>query len=350
MNSYDTLEIPHFFYKKKICILGGLEQFKDEFQKKLSSNCLPIQNKRNIGVNISKIDYLYKSEQKFEYLLWNIDCGQHRASLRTIFYSGADAIIIFISEKRIDQIRQYFNEIQTRFPEILLLFCIITDKMSKEEIIDSYLKHEQFWTNIKKNSFQIEEISEVKKIFNQISQVFEDKVSMKNYGNKFIIDFISIKSLHGLKEIIDECCEYYEPETPSYFIQKNANSKLLRKYIRTLVLDVDFQSNSWIRVRNKEFGTFSINLKNGNVIYYPKICESCRVRKCSKVEKLPKSICIEADDRNGWTNIKGFTQNELLILTKIIALKEGNEKNLPRSVLNQIQKVNYCKKHKGKKI
>ncbi|MFX1427935.1 MAG: hypothetical protein ACFFBE_15885, partial [Promethearchaeota archaeon] len=234
------------------------------------------------------------------------------------------------------------------FPEIILIFCIITEKMSKEEIINSYFKKEQFSSNIKENRFQIKEISDPNEIFNQISQVFEEKANIKNFGKNFIINFISIKSLLGLKEFTDECHDYYEPETHSLAIKQNANSKLLRKYIRTLVLDINFESKSWVKIENKDFGTFSINLRNGNVNYYPIICESCKVRKCSKFENIPYSLCIEPDERNGWTNIKGFTQNELLILTKILALKEGNELNLPKSILNQIRKLNICKKYKRK--
>ena len=98
MNSCELLEPIEQYLKKKICLLGGTELYKNEFQKKISSNCLPIENKENIGVNISRIEYFYqltKKYQKFEFLLWNIDCRQRRSFLRTIFYNGAEAMVIF---------------------------------------------------------------------------------------------------------------------------------------------------------------------------------------------------------------------------------------------------------------
>ena len=56
MSSLESPLQENYVLKKKICVLGGVEDYKDEFQKELSSNALPIENKRNIGVNISKID------------------------------------------------------------------------------------------------------------------------------------------------------------------------------------------------------------------------------------------------------------------------------------------------------
>ncbi len=342
MNSYETLETFQFYFKKKLCILGGQEKFKNEFQKCLSSSCLPIENKQNIGVNISKIDYFYKPKQKFEYLLWNIDCGQRRAFLRTIFYSGADAIIIFISETKIDQIRQYFDELQSKIPEIPLIFCIILEKRSKKEIINSYFINEEFSSIIKKTSFKIKEITDPIEILNQVSSIFKKKARIKELENRFFIDFIPLTSLFGHRGIRDECNEYYEPETHTLRISQIINTDLLIKYLQKIDLAIDFDYLNWIKIKNKIFGTFSIYLKNGNVYYFPKVCEKCKDKNCSKFKKAPYYICIEAGDSNGWTNIKGFNQNELLILTKVFALKEGDEKSLPKSVIKQIKKINIC--------
>ena len=342
MNSYETLETYQFYFKKKIIILGGQEKIKDEFQKRLSSSCLPIENKQNIGVNISKIDYFYEPKYKFEYLLWNIDCGQRRAFLRTIFYSGADAIIIFISETKIDQIRQYFDELQSKIPEIPLIFCIILEKHSKKEIINSYFINEEFSSIIKENSFKIKEITDPIEILNQVSSIFKKKAKIKELENRFFIDFISLSSLFGHRGIRDECNEYYEPETHTLRISQIINTDLLSKYLQKIDLAIDFDYLNWIKIKNKIFGTFSIDLKNGNVYYFPKVCEKCKDKNCSKFKKAPYYICIEAGDSNGWTNIKGFNQNELLILTKVFALSEGDEKSLPKSVINNINKINIC--------
>ncbi len=342
MNSYETLETLQFYYKKKIVILGGLEQTKNKFQESLSSNCLPIQNKENIGVNISKIDYFYKPKQKFEYLLWNIDCGQRRAFLRTVFYSGADAIIIFISESKIDQFRQYFNELQSKIPDIPLLFCIILEKHSREKTLNYLIINEEINLIIEENNFKMKEISDPDEILKQISKFLKKKAKMKEIENKFIINFITHTSLFGHKEIRDECDEYYEPETQTLKINQIVNTNLLSKYLHKLDLEIDFDYLNWVKIENKHFGWFSIYLKNGNAYYFPKICEKCKDKNCPKFKKSPYYICIEVGDSNGWTNIKGFNQSELLILTKVFALKEGDETNLPKSIIKQIKNINSC--------
>ncbi|MFX1376464.1 MAG: hypothetical protein ACFFA0_11665 [Promethearchaeota archaeon] len=349
MNSIETLEAYHFYFKKKVCILGGQETYKDEFQKILSSNYLSIENKQNIGVNISKIDFLYKPKQKFEFLLWNIDCGQQRAFLRTIFYSGADAIIIFISENKINQIRQYFEEVIARIPEVILIFCIILEKHTKKEIIDIYFNHEEIRSIINEYNFQINEINEANEIFNEVSSFVKRKIKNKNLESSFIINFISLSSLFGNRSIRDECNDYFEPVTHRLRVNQTINTELLSSYIEKLDLEIEFDYLNWIKLKNKNFGLFSIYLKNGNVYYFPQICEKCKNKNCSKFKKAPYYICIEAGDSKGWSNLKGFNQNMLLILAKILALKEGNEGNLPKSVVKQIKNINICDYHKKKK-
>jgi len=344
MNSLEISLQEKSVLKKKICILGGVENYKDEFQKKLSSNSLPIENKRNIGVNISKIDFLFKKNEKFEFLLWNIDCRRSRAYLRTIFYSGAEAIIIFISEKKIDQILQYFKEIQTRISSITILFCIILEEYTIDEIIHKYFKKIEFKSIFKANNIQIVEIFESSEILNQICSISLKKNKYKELENSYFIDFIPLDLLFVHSDVIDECNDYYEPETRDVNINKTINTEQLVKYILKLNLEVYLKSDNWLTLINKKLGRFSIYLKNGNVYYFPKVCEKCKDTSCMKLKKAPFFICIETGKSIGWTNIKGFEQNELLILTKILALIEGNENNLPRSVLKQIFTINICDK------
>jgi hypothetical protein len=336
--------------KKKVCILGGFENYKDEFQKRMSSNCLPIENKHNIGVNISKIDFFYKLNQKFEFLLWNIDCGQNRAFLRRTFYSGADAIIFFVSEEKISQIKQYVDEIQDLSPDIFLVFCVILENLSQEDIKDSYFNSEDFISIIRDHKIETSNISDKSEIFKHISSFFLHKIKEKELENKIVIDFIHVDSLFGHSVIRDDCNDYYEPETHDLnFDQQIVNLDLLNTYIQSLDLDIDYKSLNWIKIYNKNFGNFSLFLKNGKVYYFPEICENCKDKKCSKFKNSPYFICIEAAESSGWTNIKGFNQMELLILAKILALKEANEKNLPRSVLKQIKNINQCEKIKKRK-
>ena len=346
MHSFKTLDPIQGYIKKKICILGGLENYKDEFQKRISSNCLPIENKHNIGVNISKIEYLYNPSQKFEFLLWNIDCSQNRAFLRTTFYSGANTVIVFISDTKINQIQQYFDEVHTRSPEISLIFCIILEDRSKKEIINVDFNTEVFRNFMYENSIQTFEISDSTDLFEQLSSIFLKKIANKELEQTHIIDFIRIDSLFGHSIIRDDCNEYYEPVDRGLTQKQLANTDLLNEYIQKSDLEINYESLNWIKIRNKRYGIFSIYIKNGNVYYFPKICEKCKDKKCPKFRNAPYFICIETGETDGWTNIKGFNQIELLILTKILALEEGNEKNLPESVLNQIKSINLCEKKK----
>ncbi|MHA1932920.1 MAG: hypothetical protein ACW96X_10290, partial [Promethearchaeota archaeon] len=347
MHSYKTLEPNQVYMKKKVCILGGYENYKDEFQKRISSNCLPIENKHNIGVNISKIDYFYKFNHKFEFLLWNIDCSQNRAFLRRTFYSGADAIIIFVSEDKVNQIKQYFDEIQTISPDIFLVFCVILENLSQKDIVRLYFNSEEFISTILDFNIKTYEISNQSEIFNQLSSMLLKRIQEKESERKIIINFIHLDSLFGHSAIRDDCNDYYEPETNnSISNQQLVNLDLLNIYIQSLELDIKYESLNWVKIANKNFGSFSIYIKNGEVYYFPEICEKCGNKKCSKFSNAPYFVCIEAGESSGWTNIKGFNQNELLILAKIIALKEGTEKNLPNSVLKQIKNINQCERRR----
>ncbi|MHA1985645.1 MAG: hypothetical protein ACW98D_03300 [Promethearchaeota archaeon] len=348
MHSFETLRPLHLNIKKKVCVLGGYENYKDEFQKRISSDCLPIENKQNLGVNISKIDYIYKCDQKFEYLLWNIDCSQNRAFLRSTFYSGADALIIFVSEEKMTQVKQYFDEIHARIPEMILVFCVILENFSKKHVVNTYFNTEEFDSLKLGHSIKTYEISNQSEIFRQISSIILKRIETKEFKNEIIINFIHINSLFGHSIIKEECNDYYEPEIHVFqHKQKLINTKMLKHYIQNLDLDFEYEYIDRIKIINKNFGSFSLDLENGNVFYHPKICEKCKDKECSKIEKKSHFICIEEGNSSGWTNIEGINQSELLILAKLIALKEGNWKNLPKSVLKQIKNMNHCDKKRS---
>jgi len=338
----------NFSIKKKITLLGGIEKYKDKFQTNVSSNCLPINHKQNIGVNISRINFLYEDSHRFDFLLWNIDCRQQRADLRSIFYNGAEAIIVFISETKIDQIRHYFNEIHSQMQMATLLFCVILENLNKDEIIKSHFINEDLNLILSSYNFEVNEIIEYSAILNQISSNLVKKMRYKELENTYIIDFIQKNLLFPQSETVDECNDYFEPQINEVRVNQIINTGKLIKFILKLDLDIEYDSFNWIKIKNKKFGTFSIFLKNGNVYYFPRICENCTDSKCLKLKKTPFFICIEADSAS-WTNINGLDQPELLILTKIFALKDGNESDLPKSVLSQIIKINRCDKIREKK-
>jgi hypothetical protein len=341
LSSYEILhQDSESSYKKKIALLGGTEKYKDKFQEYLSSNCLPTDNKPNIGVNISRIDYLFKNYQKFEFLLWNIDCRQRRTYLRSIFYNGTEAFIILISETKINQIIHYFNEIHNRMQSANIFFCIILENSTKDTLIDKQFKDEGLKALIESFNFRINNINEPSIIFKQISSQIMQKIKYKELDNVYVVNFIHRNLLFPQSSIRDECNDYFEPQTNDIRLSIKINTKKLIQFIKKLDLDIDLD-NDWIKIRNERFGNFSIFLKNGNVYYFPGVCENCTKKKCPKLQKTPFFICIEANTES-WTNINGFDQPELLVLSKIIALKEGNEKTLPISVLKQIYKFNEC--------
>jgi len=330
-------------FKVKICLLGGTELYKNEFQRAISSHTLPIEYKRNMGVNISKIDYQYNHLHNFEFNLWNIDCNQNWAFLRVVFYRGAEAMIIFISEMKVDQIRQYLNEIKMRTPIITIIFCVILEKFTKEDITEAYFKNPEFGSMLETNQFKIFELSDPSEILEQISTSFLNKRQTKELKDNFIINFIQLNSLINQIEHNDRCNDYCEPE--NNFLRLNEKQRINLKKLKDLLLQIGFEIKSeyqnWIQIKNDNFGTFSIYLKNGRVYLTPKICEKCKKKHCIKFKKAPYFICIEAKSM-GWSNINGIGQAELLVLSKIHAI----ENNLfPNSVLRQILKINTCIKN-----
>ena len=347
-----TIEILHqkknSSFKKKIALLGGIENYKDKFQEVMSSKSLPIDNKQNIGVNISKIDYSYKNDFKFEYFLWNIDCRLRRAYFRKIFYCGAEAIVILISETKLDQIIQYYNEIHNQLQYVNLVFCIILENSTHEIIRNKYFKNGDLKILFESTNFQLCNITKPSTIINQISSIFIRKLKYKELENSYLIDFIQRDLLFPQSDIKDECIDYFEPQNIDLRINYIINTEKLIKYILKMDLDITLDPFNWIKIKNGTFGTFSIFLKNGNVYYFPKICENCKNKKCSKLKNAPFFICIEAESQS-WTNIKGFDQPELLMLSKILALKDGTERTLPMSVLKQIIPINECEKKRKKK-
>ncbi len=325
-------------FKFKVCLLGGTELLKNEFQKNMSSNCLPVENKQNIGVNISKIDYIQNS-QKFAFYLWNLDCNERWAFLRTTFYPGSQAMIIFISEIYVDQIQNYLEEIKLMMPVIQVIFCVILEKYTEEDICEACLKNEEFKEFLETNNIELNYISKPIEMFEQISSNFAET---RNQEDNFIIDFIPINALIKHVAIDDVCNEYFEPANLRVNNSRRANTQLIKKYLYELGFEFNNESTDRLNIINKEFGTFSIFLRNGKVSFTPRMCKSCKqVKNCLKHNKVPFPLCIE-QETNGWSNLKGFGQIELLVISKILALKVGI---LPESIIEQIKKIS-CEKNK----
>jgi len=328
-------------YKKKVCLLGGLESLKDEFQRKISSNCLSLEHKNNIGVSISTIDYSGNENYNFNYFLWNIDCGNKRSFIRTTFYTGAESIIVFISEDNVEQITSYLNEIKFRMPVITLIFCIFLKNHSIREIIDTYFITEEFQHILSNNDFKIKYINKPQKIFKQISSLFMKKVRKNEFQDNYIINFIPITALSRNSKTNLQCNDYFEPNRELMVINKRLNTKKIINYLKLLDIEVDQEYPDWVRIKNKEFGLFSIFLRNGSVYLSPKNCLNCKNKNCPKKKKMQHFICIEGETK-GWSNVNGLDEKELLVISKILALKEAKSSNLPKTILKQIKKIEKC--------
>lgn len=343
MNSLKS-DIKKAFFKKKICLLGGLEEIKNKVQNILSSSTLSMENKKNIGVNISKVDLIISQNQNFEYFLWNINCSHEKAFLRTTFYTGAEVCIVLISENKVEQILQYFQEITTRIPVVTIIFCIILNNRTEEDIQQVYFNTASFEERISSEELEIKTISHPKEIFTQISDFFLRKVKFNDYDDNFVIDFISIDELLGKEITSYECDDYYEPTSGISSGHYRINTKALKKYLYKMNIDYTEIDPEWININNENFGTFSVFLRNGNIYYTPKSCENCKDKKCLKKRQTENYICIEARSK-GWSNIKDLDQKELLVLSKILLLNHADEKGLPPSILEQINKYRECLKY-----
>lgn len=342
MSSLENILSNNITYKRKICLLGGQEDIKNAFQRKVSYYSLSFQNKINLGVNFSKIEFSYEDNYLFEFYLWNIDCGKEKAFLRGTFYSGAENIIIFISENKVEQILKYYNEIKNRIPVLNLVFCIILKNKSIEDIKGAYLENSDFKKFLKEEEIDFSNISNLNQIFHQISAFFLYKLENKKNRDNLVINFVPLSILADKTKIIYSCSEYYESNYQNSYNHR-INTKLLRDLLYKLDIKVPINDFDFFNIFNKNFGTFSIFLRNGNVYFLPLKCQKCKNKKCLRIKKKTNFICISASTQ-GWSNIKGIQQNDLLLLSKIITLKNATEKDLPKPVLDQINKISLCPK------
>lgn len=337
--SDDTLGDSYF--KKKIILLGGLETLKDEFQKRNSITTLSPKNKNTIGVNISRVD-IHSGKNHFEYFLWNVYCGREKAFLRTIFYQGAEAVIVLISEDKVEQIPQYFKEITARLPVITILFLIILKDKSIDEIKEAYLSTPTFNKLIFDNKFNLHKIFSSAHIFGQIGSLFLKKLNTHELEDNYLIDFIEFNNLFDSNHIDDTCNEYFEAQSNGSHYERRIDAQIVKSVISHLDLDLEIEDSDWVHVPNKTFGgEFSIFLRNGNVYFIPEKCVFCKKLSCYRKNRLNNYICIEAETK-GWSNVKGMNQKELLVLSKILALIKGKPKILPKTIVNQIQKYLSC--------
>lgn len=331
------------YYKKKVLLLGGLEQIKDRFQEEVSDTSLSLNNKHTIGVNISKITY----NTQFDYYLWNISCGLERSFIRPMYYTGAEAVIVFISEENAQQIVPYYREITSRLPIVTVIFCILLNNKTQEEINDAYFTTKEFKLLFEEQDFEFNRISKGEHIFSQISSFFSKNLNENTFEDHFAINFIHLTNLLNSQENIQYLCEeYIEPEQTSSSLKRRLNTVALRRYLNRLNIPFKVEDSDWIILNNNKFGEFSIFLRNGDAYYTPQRCLDCNDPSCQRKNRVNNFVCIEANGK-GWSNIEGFCQKELLVLSKILILQGSNENDLPQSILKQINRLKACIKEKA---
>lgn len=346
MDSCQALDYQNKF-KLKASMLGGLEILKNIFQKQISSSNLPINHKKTIGVNISSVNFDYNIHNtKFELYIWNVDCGLNYASVRSTFYRGSEAIIVFISERKLGQILEYLEEIQFQMPVIQIILCVLIDKYTVESIKQSYFSNRE----LKEYNFEFNSIKSPDEVLSQICTRFLEKRETKKKSDYFVVNFLNlnelINNLHYRPDSEEErsalltCNNYVPAEINSNKLNPNyrANLKILNKYVRKLG-DFEIVEDEWLFIPNKRWGNFFVWLKTGDVYIIPKICLNCSLRKCKFKKNKKRHVCIAASSK-GYSNNEELHQKELLILAKIYAIIYSQ---LPKDVVEKLDKFNKCK-------
>lgn len=330
------------YYKKKILLLGGVEQIKDRFQEIVSKTGFSLKNKNTIGVNISKVPY----NKIYDFYLWNISCKLERVFVRTMYYTGAEAVIVFISEDNVEQMLDYYKEIIIRLPVITILFCIILKDKTVQDIKNAYFSTSKFLSLLSTHKFEFNKIFDEKSVFSQISSLFRKNMKEGKLNDHFVINFIPLMNIVNNKNNIKYTCEdYFEPEQSSSELNRRLNTKILKKYLYQLKIPFRVVDSDWIILDNKNLGEFSIFLRNGDAYFTPKNCLNCKNYTCMRKKRINNFICIEAKSK-GWSNIEGIYQKELLVLSKILILNDAEEESLPKAILKQIKSLESCIKEK----
>ena len=324
-------------FKLKICLLGNLESHKDEFQESVSSRTLSEENKQYIGVNISRIDF----QGSHELYLWNVDCSREFAPLRLSFYRGSEAMIVLIPEQRVEQILQYWEEIRSQLPVITVVFCIILDHYSREEMSKLLEEDPSIQSFTQSKSVKIHERAPMEKIFNQVYSQFLLKIDKKRFDDAIFINFLERESLFNDntgKE--DGSTAYHEPSYHGTGRPRRNNVEALKSLLSNMELRNVYLSDDWVKIPHEKYGTFSIFLRNGAVYLTPLICHKCKHRSnCNRHQDEPFYVCIEAET-NGWSNRNDLEAQELSVLSKILALATNCP--LPESIITQCEKINSC--------
>jgi hypothetical protein len=227
-----------------------------------------------------------------------------------------------------------------------LIFCIIVNNKNVAEIKDTYFKAEEFTNLVMEKDFNVSRISDPEEIFSQISACLSKNLEEGKFNDNFVIDFIPLKEIvKSGNNIQYSCGEYIEPDDTASSPNRRLNTPILRSYLEKLPIQFEEETADWITVKNGDFGKFSIFLRNGDVYFTPAHCLDCKKDSCRRKNRINNFICIEANGE-GWSNIRGVCQKELLVLSKILFLKDADENSLPKPILRQIRRLEICLKDK----
>ncbi|MEJ2251091.1 MAG: hypothetical protein P8Y97_15740, partial [Candidatus Lokiarchaeota archaeon] len=161
------------------------------------------------------------------------------------------------------------------------------------------------------------------------------------FTDNYIINFVPFETLVTDLNTNIECNDYCEPNRELSPSDKRLNTEKIKHFLRILDIETDSKFPDWVRINNQNFGIFSVFLRNGSVYFTPKKCKHCKNKRCSKHKKAQHFICIEGES-DGWSNVKGLNKEELIVISKILSLQEATPKNLPISILKQIDKIKKC--------
>jgi GTPase SAR1 family protein len=316
-------------YKLKMSLLGPEEGFKSSFRNRISTGSLSNHNKGIIGVTLSglKIEPARlppPPAANISVSVWDIDCSARFAIFRVQYYRGSETIIVLLDENTMDQAELYCTEILQYNPSISIALVVLYEGENFTDASNTF--HES-----KFKRFERIYIKQPQEMIDWALEKFYQKLKKNLRQDNFAIFFLPKNVLLGLTPSIPKYQDYTCPV--EQFDDLNPQRRLNFDHLEKLVTKLGFPVRGEITTITNKHGEFRVSLREGNTQFTPRKCLFCR-QKCHQQE----SICIVASSK-GFSSNPEIAQAELLVVSKILALQDGD---LPDHVLKQIIRLNKC--------
>jgi len=316
-------------YKLKMSLLGPEEGFKTSFRNRISTGSLSNHNKGIIGVTLSgmKIELAQLTPHPAANIyvsLWDLDCSARFSMFRIQYYRGSETFLVLLDENTLDQAELYCTEILQYNPSISIGLVVLYEGENFTDASNTF--RESTFKRFEK--FYIKQPQET---IDWALEKFYQKIKNNLRQDNFAIFFLPKNVLLGLTPPIPKYQDYTCPV--EHLDDLNPQRRLNFDQIEKLVTKLGFPVRGEFTTITNKYGAFKVSLREGNTQFTPKMCLFCR-QKCHQQEY----ICIVASSK-GFSSNPEIAQAELLVVSKILALQDGD---LPDHVLNQIIRLNKC--------